>query len=116
MVDPTTAPRLAEGVLIDLKTRRRFGSVKLVTSSPGMSVELYGANGTAAPTSITDPAWVPLSHSRAVSKKHVTIKLRHAKQSFRFITLWISRAAAGSVGTPAAPGHVSVDELELFAP
>jgi hypothetical protein len=116
LVDPATAPKLAEGVLIDLKTRRRFASVKLVTSSPGMSVELYGANGKAAPTSITDAAWIPLNHSRVVSKKRITIKLRHSKQAFRFITLWISRAAAASVGTPQAPGHVSVDELELFAP
>ncbi|HWD11634.1 MAG TPA: hypothetical protein VG366_07300 [Solirubrobacteraceae bacterium] len=116
LVDPATAPRLAEGVLIDVKTPRRFGSVKLATSSPGMSVELYGANGASAPTSIVDTAWVPLSHSRVVGKKHLTIKLRHSKHAFRFITLWISRAPAASVGTPEAPGHVSVNEIELFAP
>jgi hypothetical protein len=116
LVVPATAPRLAEGVLIDSKTPRRFGSAKLATSSVGMSVELYGANGKTAPASITDPAWTPLDHSRVVSKKHITIKLRHSKRSFRFITLWISRAPSASVGTPEAPGHVSVDELELFAP
>jgi hypothetical protein len=115
VVDPATAPRLAEGVLIDLKTPRRFASIKLVTSTPGMTVGLYGANGKAAPTSITDPAWIALSHSRTIAKRHVTIKLRHSKQAFRFITLWISKAPASSVGTPAAPGHVSVNELELFA-
>jgi hypothetical protein len=116
LVDPATAPKLAEGVLIDVKTARRFGSAKLATSSVGMSVELYGANGKTAPTSITDPAWIPLDHSRVVAKKHITIKLRHSKRPFRFVTLWISRAPAASVGTPEAPGHVSVDELELFAP
>jgi hypothetical protein len=115
LVDPATAPKMAEGVLIDLKTQRRFASVKLTTSSPGMSVELYGANGKAAPNSITDSAWVPLSHSRVVPKKHVRIKLRNSKRAFRFITLWISRAPAASLGTSQAPGHVSVDELELFA-
>jgi hypothetical protein len=114
-VDPATAPKLAEGVLIDVKTLRRFGSAKIYTSSPGMSVEFYGANGKTAPTSIVDPAWIPLSHSRVVGKKHITIKLRHSKHAFRFITLWISRAPAASVGTPEAPGHVSVNELELFA-
>jgi hypothetical protein len=116
LVDPATAPRLAEGVLIDLKTPRRFASAKLATSSPGMTVELYGANGKAAPTSITDPAWIALSHARVVGKKHITIKLRHSKRAFRFITLWISKAPASAVGTPTAPGHVSVNELELFAP
>jgi hypothetical protein len=115
LVDPATAPKLAEGVLIDLKTSRRFASAKLATSSPGMTVELYGANGKAAPTSITDPAWIALSHTRPVGKKHITIKLRHSKRAFRFITLWISKAPASSVGTPTAPGHVSVNELELFA-
>ena len=29
-------------------------------------------------------------------------------------TLWISRAPASAVGTPQAPGHVSVAELELL--
>jgi hypothetical protein len=115
LVDPATAPKLAEGVLIDVKTPRRFASVKLTSSSPGMSVGIYGANGKAAPSSITDSAWIPLSHSRVVGKRHVTIKLLHAKRAFRFITLWISKAPASSIGTPSAPGHVSVDELELFA-
>jgi hypothetical protein len=115
IVDPATAPKMAEGVLIDLKTRRRFASVRLTTSTPGMSVELYGANGKAAPNSIIDPAWVPLSRSRLIDKKHLTIKLRDSKRAFRFITLWISRAPAASLGTPQAPGHVSVNELELFA-
>jgi hypothetical protein len=115
LVDPATAPRLAEGVLIDLKTARRFASAKLATSSPGMVVGLYGANGKTAPTSITDSAWVALSHARVVGKKHITIKLLHSRRAFRFITLWISKAPASSVGTPTAPGHVSVNELELFA-
>jgi hypothetical protein len=77
-------------------------------------VQLYGANGKTAPSSITDPAWVPLSHSQIVGKKHIRIKLRNSKRAFTFVTLWISQAPAASVGTAAAPGHVSVNELELF--
>jgi hypothetical protein len=30
------------------------------------------------------------------------------------VTLWISKAPAASIGTAKAPGHVTVDELELF--
>jgi len=113
-VQPTMAPKLAEGVLLDLKSRMKLGSAKLTTASPGMTVQLYGANTQTAPASITDPAWVPLSHSQLVHKRHVLIKLLQPKQAFRFITLWISRAPASS--TAQAPGHVSVNELELFPP
>ena len=38
-----------------------------------------------------------------------------AKKPYRFIVLWISQAPASAVGTPQAPGRVSVNELELFA-
>jgi hypothetical protein len=113
-VETATAPKMADGVLIDLKERRKLAAVKLATSSPGMTVQLYGANGKTAPTSITDPAWVPLSHSQIVGKKHIRIKLRNSKKAFTFVTLWISQAPAASLGTAAAPGHVSVNELELF--
>ncbi len=113
-VEPTTAPKMAEGVLIDLKVRKKLAAIKLITTSPGMTVQLYGANGKTAPASITDPAWVPLSRSQVARKKHIRIKLRNSKKAFTFVTLWISQAPATAVGTPEAPGHVSVNELELF--
>jgi hypothetical protein len=113
-VEPTVAPKMAEGVAIDLKSPRRVSALTLVTSTPGMTVQAYGANGSALPTSITDPAWVKLSPYFVEKKKHVRIKLRHAARAFRFVVLWISGAPPASVGTPQAPGHVSVNELELF--
>ncbi len=113
-VEPATAPKMAEGVLIDLKSHRRLAAVKLASTSPGMTVQLYGANGKTAPSSITDPAWVALSHSQVVGKKHIRIKLRNQKKAFTFVTLWISQAPAASAGTPEASGRVSVNELELF--
>ena len=79
-----------------------------------MSVQIYGANGQTLPTSITDPAWVQLSPYLVTKKRNEHIKLKDATKAFRFITLWISKAPAGSVGTPGEPGHVSVNELELF--
>ncbi|HEY4996448.1 MAG TPA: hypothetical protein VII03_00550 [Solirubrobacteraceae bacterium] len=113
-VEPATAPKMAEGVLIDLKGHKKLASVKLASTSPGMTVQFYGANGASAPASITDPAWVPLSHSQVLTKKHTRIKLHHPKKAFSFVVLWISQAPAAALGTPAAPGHVSVNELELF--
>ncbi len=114
VVEPTTAPKMAEGVLIDLKTPHKLSSLVLITTTPGITVQVYGANGATAPTSITDPAWIPLSHSRTIVKKHVRIKLRNQKEAFTFVTLWISKAPASAVGTPAAPGRVSINEIELF--
>jgi hypothetical protein len=113
-IDPATAPKLAEGVLIDLKGRQKVSALKLTTSSPGMTVQVYGAESHAAPASITDHAWIPLSHFQVVAKKHVLIKLKDASKAFTFVTLWISNAPAAAVGTPQAPGHISVNEIELF--
>jgi hypothetical protein len=113
-VQPAVAPKMAEGIVIDLKTSRRVSALTLVTSTPGMTIQVFGANGSALPPSITDPAWIQLSPFLQEHKKRVRIKLRHATKAFRYVTLWISSAPAASVGTPQAPGHVSVNELELF--
>jgi hypothetical protein len=112
-VDPAVAPKMAEGLAIDLKSARKIAAVALVTSTPGMTVQVYGTAAQALPASITDPAWVKLSPSLPVKSKHMRIKLKSAKP-VRFVTLWISKAPASSVGTPQAPGRVSVNELELF--
>jgi hypothetical protein len=113
---PASAPSLAEGVLIDLHAPQKVASVKLVTTTPGMTVQVFGANGHTVPSSITDPAWSTLSRSIVVKKRHMHFGLREKKKTFRFITLWISRAPASAVGTPEAPGRVSLNELELFPP
>lgn len=122
LVEPSVAPKLAEGLVIDLNTPRKLSAVALTTSTPGMTVQVYGSDAAALPTSITDPAWVALTPSFVEHKRHVRIKLGAgaaaaaavAKKPYRFITLWISQAPASAVGTPQAPGHVAVDEFELF--
>jgi hypothetical protein len=114
-VNPAVAPKMAEGLAIDLKTGQKVGSVALITSTPGMTVQVYGANGATLPASITDPAWVALSPSLDAKKRTTKVKLRDASKAFRFIALWISQAPPSSVGTASAPGHVSVNELELFS-
>ncbi len=123
LVEPANAPKLAEGLVIDLNTARRLSALTLVTTTPGMTVQVYGANGATLPGSITDPAWVPLSPSLTEGKKRTRIKFggttaaaqQNAKKPYRFIVLWVSQAPASAVGTPDAPGRVSVNELELFA-
>ncbi len=113
-IEPATAPKLAEGLLVDLKSAQKLASLVLITSTPGMTVQVYGAGGSTVPASITDKPWVALSRSIVVHKRHLQITLREPTHAFRFVTVWISRAPASSIGTPQAPGHVSVNELELF--
>jgi len=123
LVEPSVAPKMAEGLVIDLNTPRKLAAIGLTTTTPGMTVQIYGADGQAPPTSITDPAWVALTPALQAKKKHARIKLgatgsaatqAAAKQAHRFVVLWISQAPASAVGTPEAPGRVSVNELELF--
>jgi hypothetical protein len=116
-VNPAVAPKMAEGLVIDLHTPERLAAVELVTSTPGMSIQVYGAKTSSLPTSITDPSWVQLTPYLTVKKRHERIKLQDSGKGFRFVTLWISKASAASVGTPSKevpPTHVSVNELELF--
>jgi hypothetical protein len=113
-VDPATAPAMAEGLLIDMRIPQRLGSVELITSSPGMTIQIYGANGASEPSSITAPGWTRLTHSITLHKRHVHLSLLDAKHSFRWLTLWISKASPASVGTAQEPGHVSINEVELF--
>jgi len=113
-VNPATAPKMAEGLLVDLKTPQKLSAVKLITSTPGIVVQVYGANGATVPDSITEKAWVPLSHQQTIKKRHAKIGLRNQKLAYRYVTLWISRAPESALGTAEAPGHVTVDELELF--
>jgi hypothetical protein len=113
-VNPAVAPKMAEGLAIDLHSAQRLSAVELVTSTPGMSIQVYGAKTDSLPTSITAPAWVQLTPYLVTKRHHERIKLQDSGKGFRFITLWISRAPAASVGTAAEPGHVSVNELELF--
>jgi hypothetical protein len=123
LVEPSVAPKMAEGIVIDLNTPRKLSALALSTTTPGMTVQIYGANGEAPPTSIIDPAWASLSPSLVEKKKHARIKFggttaagqAAAKKAYRFIAAWISQAPASAVGTPAAPGHISVNEIELFS-
>jgi hypothetical protein len=115
-VNPATAPKMAEGLLIDLKAKQKVAAMELITSTPGMTVQVYGTSAATAPSSITDPSWTPLSAPRVVKKKHKHIALRDSAKQFTFITLWISKAPESAVGTPEAPGHVDVNEVELFPP
>jgi hypothetical protein len=113
-VNPATAPKMAQGLLINLKGKQKISAIQLVTSTPGIRIQVYGANVATAPTSITDPAWVRLSPPRTLKKKRLRMSLRDSSKAFQFVTVWISQAPASAVGTATAPGRVDLNEVELF--
>jgi hypothetical protein len=114
-VQPSSAPSMAEGLLIDLKAPTKLGAVKLLTLSTGMTVQLYGTTEKQAPATITEPGWVQLSSTHVLKKRTTHVKL-HVAKSLRFLLVWVVKAPASAVGTPQAPGHVDLNEVELFPP
>lgn len=113
-VQPEKAPRMAEGLLLDLKEPQKLGSATVKTSTTGASVEVYGANGAALPASITEPAWTRLVGLKTLKKKSTAFKLKTKGKSFRYVVLWLAKAPASS--TAANPGRVAIGEFELFPP
>jgi hypothetical protein len=114
VLDPEVAPKMAEGLALDLNSAQKLSALVLITSTPGMTVQVYATNAPTLPTSITDPTWVQLSPTKVAAGRQTRIKLIDKTKAFRWVLLWISRAPEASVGTPQAPGHVSVNEVELF--
>jgi hypothetical protein len=115
-VEPETAPLMAAGLALDLKTPTRVGSLEVVTTTPGMTVEVFGSNAGALPEAITDPAWTKLAPTHVVKKKKGLIKLGANPKAYRFLVLWLIKAPAAAVGTPTAPGHVSISEVVPYPP
>lgn len=106
-VDPAKAPNMAEGLVLDLKTAQKLATAKAKTTTTGMTVEMYGANGNTLPASITDPAWKRLTGAKVLKKKATTLKVKTHGAAYRFVLLWIVKAPAGAAS-------VAIDELELF--
>ncbi len=113
-VQAAVAPKMAEGLLLDLKSPQKLGSVAVTTTTTGVTVEVYGAVGKTPPASISAPAWKRLVGLKVLTKKTTTLKLKHAGKGFRYIVLWLAKAPASS--TPANPGAVAINEFELFPP
>ena len=114
-VFPEIAPKMAVGLLVDLRALQKLASMELISATPGMTVQVFGASGSTAPANVTDAGWVKLSKALVNKNRHQSIKLGDSSKGFRYVLLWISAAPASAVGTPQAPGTVKVNEIELFA-
>jgi hypothetical protein len=113
-VQAENAPKMAEGLLLDLKAPQKLGSTVVKTTTTGITVEVYGTNGSTPPTSISDPAWARIVGLKVLKKKSTTLTLKTKGKSYRYILLWLAKAPATS--TAANPGSVSINEFELFPP
>ncbi|HXQ00611.1 MAG TPA: hypothetical protein VN845_11185 [Solirubrobacteraceae bacterium] len=113
-VQASVAPKMAEGVVLDLNSPQKLGSATVITTTTGVTVEIYGANGSTLPTTISSPEWARLVGLKVLKKKTTPLKLKTKGKSYRYVLLWLAKAPAGS--TAAAPGTVSINELELFPP
>ncbi len=113
-VQASVAPKMAEGLVLDLNSPQKLGSATVVTSTTGATVEIYGANGSTLPTTISSPEWARLVGLKVLKKKTTPFKLKTKGKSYRYVLLWLAKAPASS--TAANPGSVSIDELELFPP
>jgi len=113
-VQAAVAPKMAEGLLLDLKSPEKLGSAAVTTTTTGITVEVYGAAGKTPPASISEPAWKRLAGLKVLTKKTTTLKLKTEGKGYRYIVLWLAKAPASS--TAAAPGTVAINEFELFPP
>jgi hypothetical protein len=113
-VNPAIAPKMAVGLLINLNSGQKLSALQLITSTPGMTMQVFGTAASTAPVAITDPGWTALSPLKLQKERHALIKLGDSTKAFRMLVVWITGAPPGSIGTPAAPGRVSVNEVEVF--
>lgn len=114
-VNPETAPKMAAGLAINLKADLHVSRLTLITNTKGMRIQVYGTKRKHLPKTITSKGWVKLSGPHVVEKHKSFVNLRYSKkQKFRQILIWFMKAPSSS--TPEEPGHIAVNELELYEP
>lgn len=114
-VNPETAPKMAVGLAINLKADLHVSKLTLITNTKGMRIQVYGTKRKHLPKTITSKGWVKLSGPHVVEKHKSFVNLRYSKkQKFRQILIWFVKAPSSS--TPEEPGHIAVNELELYEP
>jgi hypothetical protein len=105
-LDPGTAGKTLFGLAINLKSKQKVRALDFATTTPGMTVEFYGATG-AEPVSITDPAWIHLANRRQI-KASTSISLKGGGKAFDYLLVWITHAPAGMT-----QGTLGVSELSV---
>jgi len=97
-----SAGKLGAGLNIDLKTPQAVSSIKLITTTPGMTIQIYGAPGD-LPALITDPSWVHLATVKSLKRRDL-IKLKTRGEWFRQLDIWITQGVPAKTGSTSTPG------------
>ncbi|MEJ7785099.1 MAG: hypothetical protein WKF96_09875 [Solirubrobacteraceae bacterium] len=97
---------MAVGLEFDLETRQEVEKVYFRTTTPGFTVEIYGAEGS-LPPDILDNRWKQLAGLRAAGAAKGSdglVKLEFEPGRFRHIVLWITKPppAEGEEGQPGS--------------
>jgi hypothetical protein len=93
-LDPSSDGKTLVGLAIKLKTAQMLDTVKITTPSPGMTVELYGAEH-GEPATINDPLWLHLTSGRDI-KASTTLHLDTLGESLDYLLVWVTAAPSGT--------------------
>ena len=112
------------GLLVDLGTVKKVRAVELSTSTPGGTIEVYGADGSAVPTDILDPRWTHIAARKQVDRDGKAGNTAgDGKEQIRVATPGAASADSGArvrrvllwFTVPPSAGHtVRISELKLL--
>lgn len=105
---PEIGPLVQSGLLLNLKSQLRIAKVTLITSTPGMSVQIYGTTQRKPPSSLNSAAWLKLSRVHVVAQRKSSVGLQRTPK-IRQLLVWIVKAPQGAES-------VAVGEAELYEP
>jgi hypothetical protein len=112
------------GLLVDLGAVKRVRAVELATSTPGGTIEVYGADGSAVPTDILDTRWTHLAARKDVDgDRKAGNEPGDGKEQIKVATPGAASADSGArvrrvllwFTVPPSAGHtVRISELKLL--
>ncbi len=115
------------GYLLDLEEPESVLKLRLVTKTPGFSVQVFGADGDKAPEAVDSPDWTRLGEAGSVDgdapegstsssppvdgdkagDNEVVLKLDPGTETYRWVLLWVTTP-------PAAGTTVRFNEIRLY--
>jgi hypothetical protein len=95
------------GVVLDLGKSKGVRALQLVTTTPGMTVEVYGARGAQPPVSVQDPKWDHVATQLDVAKDG-RIRLGDGSDKYRWVLVWPTE------GPPDGSTQVAISELKAY--
>ena len=93
------------GLLIDAKPKVAAKRMRILTTTPGWSAEIY-ASASNVPEGWPSPDWIKVATQFDVVKDRVKVDLDTAAKAFRYYLIWITKVPPG--------GRASISEVYLY--